>query len=107
MLIDYRKAFDMVDNEILLTMLQIYGIDEICVAWFRFCLSERRQFVCFYGEESSQMPIQHGVLQGRILGPLLFILIILYINDIPLYVNSVDVDLYADDTTVVSSAYVN
>ena len=94
----------MVDHEILLTKVQICGINENCVAWFHSSLSERRQFVCIDGEESSKVLIQHGVSQGSILGTLLFIL---YISDIPLYVNSADVDLYTDVTTLVSSADIN
>ena len=55
------------------------------------------------GDSSTEVPVTTGVLQGYVLGPLLFIL---YINDIPDNIQS-QVRPFADDTTVyltVSSA---
>ena len=52
------------------------------------------------GKESGESILRHGVPQGSIIGPLIFIL---FINDLPLHV-SADVDLYADDTTVTALA---
>ena len=45
--------------------------------------------------------MKHGVSQDCILGPPLFIVCI---NDLPLHVSSSNIDLYADDTTISSSA---
>ena len=50
---------------------------------------------------SDMTTVRHGVPQGSILGPLLFIV---FINDLPLHVSSSDIDLYADDTTITSYA---
>ncbi|KAL9958501.1 hypothetical protein ACROYT_G035527 [Oculina patagonica] len=52
-------------------------------------------------KESPTACVRHGVPQGSILGALLFIA---FINDLPLHVSSAQIDLYADDTTVTSTA---
>ena len=46
---------------------------------------------------SQEERIINGVPQGSILGPLMFLL---FINDLPLYIDNVKTDLYADDTTL-------
>ena len=99
-LVDYCKAFDMVDHKLLLQKLKIYGIVGLEHKWCESYLSDRTQLVSLNGEESSTATMHHSVPQGSILGPLFFIL---FINDLPLHVTS-DIDLYADDTTVTASA---
>ena len=96
-LVDYYKAFDMVDHALLLQKLNAYGLHNISLEWFRSYLTNRRQLVSLAGKESDMATIVHGVPQGSILGPLLFI------NDLPLHVSTSQVDLYADDTTLTAS----
>ena len=95
--IDFQKAFDLVDNEILLSKLQLYGLIEETYAWFKTYLIQRRQFVSVSDIKSDLKPITCGVPQGSILGPLLFLP---FINDLPLYTEGVNAELYADDTTL-------
>ena len=103
LLIDYRKAFDIVDHEILMLKLGAYGLSASASRWFASYLERRRQGVSIDGKVSNWLEVPHGVPQGSILGPLLFII---YINDLPLHVltDDVDLDLYADDTTIMTAA---
>ena len=102
-LVDYAKAFDMVDHELLLKKLEVYGVKNQELNWCQSYLSDRKQVVCLDGNKSSEAFMRHGVPQGSILGPLFFIL---FINDLPLHVSGT-IDLYADDTTISASADVN
>ena len=52
-------------------------------------------------KQSNVANVPHGIPQGFILGPFLFIY---FINDLPFHVNSSTINLYADDTTLTSSA---
>ena len=95
-LLDFSKAFDKVNLSKLLWKLHQYSIRGHVLDWVRAFLSSRSQRVVIDGEESESIPVRSGVLQGSVLGPILFLI---YINDLPEEVCS-QVRLFADDTAL-------
>ena len=101
LLIDYSKAFDMVDHKVLLRKLDHYGIRGTALKWMKSYLENRTQFVSIDGTNSSEQQMKYGVPQGSILGPLLFII---YINDLPEIFPLARFILYADDANIILTA---
>ena len=97
--IDLQKAFDTVNHSILLKKLHNYGIRGKMLDWFRSYLSNRQQFVSILGFDSKKMEIKHGVPQGSVLGPLLFLI---YINDLHRSIKSSLTSHFADDTNLLT-----
>ena len=97
---DLSKAFDVINHQILLDKMNMYGIRGIVHKWFQSYLHKRTQFVTIANDKSNRNDITRGVPQGSILGPLLFLI---YMNDIS---NACDVNLlsFADDTTIYMSS---
>ena len=98
-LLDLRKAFDLINHGLLLQKLKIYKCNNNSMKWFESYITGRIQVTSFRGSTSNSANITVGIPQGSILGPLFFIL---YMNDLPLHVTT-NIDMYADDSTVHKS----
>ena len=61
-MINLRKAFDVVDHKLLLKKLQVYGLNTDSLKWFQSYLSGRYQKVSFDGKLSEPLGIHSGVL---------------------------------------------
>ena len=95
--LDFAKAFDKVDLELLMLKLKRYGFHGKLLSWIQSFLSHRQQVVVVNGVHSDSAEVLSGVPQGSVLGPLLFIL---FINDLEMAVSSSRVSFFADDTRV-------
>ena len=71
--LDFENVFDTVNHNILLKKLEYYGIRDQSNKWFRSFLEDRKQHTTTNKPRSFDKPIDIGVPQGSILGPVLFI----------------------------------
>ena len=100
---DLQKAFNCVNHDILLTKLEFYGITGITYKLIKSYLQGRYQRVVLNNYPSNSClnwaEITHGVPQGSILGPLLFLL---YINDLAqITKDNSKIVLFAGDTSMI------
>ena len=100
-----EKAFDCVNYDILLSKLKFYGIRDKGLQLYQSCLGNRycRTAISNDSENSNKVSnrakVRHGVPQGSILRPLLFLL---YINDLPKIINKTSAPvIFGDDTSVL------
>ncbi len=101
LLFDYSAAFDTVDPAALVDKLQELGITGKEAAWFHSYLTGRSQKVRWDGECSCYAPVEFGVPQGSILGPVLFLTLI---HDLPKAIGATSEETagYADDVSLWS-----
>ena len=96
--LDYAKAFDKVDHQLLIKKLRRYGFNEHLVLWIESFLKHRSQHVVVNGITSFIAAVLSAVPQGSVLGPLLFIL---FINDMQLCIKHSIIRFFADDTRIL------
>ena len=95
--LDFSKAFDKVDHNILLVKLKRLGISGKLLKWIEEFLKRRFQKVRVQGCLSNPVKVISGVPQGSVLGPLLFLVMML---DIDKQVTFSAIATYADDTKI-------
>ena len=98
--LDYAKAFDKVDHNLLIKKMSKYGIHPKIVQWISSFLCGRTQEVVVEGHLSFAALIISGVPQGTVLGPILFLI---FINDITLCISNSVIRCFADDTRIMRS----
>jgi hypothetical protein len=98
--IDFSRAFDSIVFTKLIAKLKNCGIDGKLLAWLTGFLHNRTQCVVLENCFSSEATVNSGVIQGSVLGPILFLI---YINDVAAACNDiVRVKLFADDVKLYS-----
>jgi len=99
-LLDMSKGFDSIQHERLLKKLHKIGISTTAWTWFEIYLTKRSQFVRMEDTVSDPLPLNFGVPQGSILGPVLFTV---YVNDLLSVPKHCKSSGYVDDTKVFLS----
>ena len=80
---DFSAAFDIIDLVPLTQQLEAFGVVGMPLKWIKSYMSERSQSVVWNNTTSSPIDLTHGVPQGSILGPLLFLVMV---SELPSYV---------------------
>ena len=96
--IDFTKAFDTVNHDILLNKLAYYGIPGFVNEFFRSYLSNHQHYAIVNWVRSQINNITWGVSQESVLEPVLFLF---YVNDLYRSVGDKAIRLFADDTALL------
>jgi hypothetical protein len=78
--IDFKKAFDSIDRDMMFAILRHYGVPEKIVKAIRVLYDNSTSRIYIDGQHSEPFNITTGVLQGDVLAPFLFIIVIDYIT---------------------------
>ena len=97
--LDFAKAFDKVDHNILLHKVKALGIQGKIGTWIHSFLSNRTHHIRLPGGRSTCSEVLSGVPQGTVLGPVLFLILM---SDITEGINC-NIVSFADDTRLYSA----
>ena len=97
---DLTKAFDVINRDILTQKLQYYGIRGTSLKLMKNYLNNRQQYVQIGQTKSDILINEWGVPQGSNMGPMLYNL---FVNDIFTAEENIELILYADDTSVITT----
>ena len=96
---DFSKAFDCVNHELLSSKLRQSPLNPLIVNWYLSFLEKRQQRVVYNGFEGQWREVNRGTTQGSVSGPYLFNV---FINDLEINLKGRPALLkYADDSTII------
>ena len=76
---DYSRAFETIDHNILIYKLRLYGLVDTSLIFFRNYITHRTQSSTVDGHISGKSEAVYGTAKGSVLGPLIYII---YVNDV-------------------------
>lgn len=99
--IDFKKAFDTLDHDLLLRAMDECGIRGPVNQWFRSYLSNRTISTVIDGTRGSEAEVELGVPTGSVYGPVGYIM---HVNSVSNVVENCKTYMYADDTCLLYSS---
>ncbi|CAK1597320.1 unnamed protein product [Parnassius mnemosyne] len=98
--IDFSKAFDVLNYNILFSKLEQNGIQGPALNWFKNYHTNRHTVVKVAGEYSNKVFTSQGTAQGSIIGPSEYLL---YVNDMCNIFKDCSIYQFADDTCLITA----
>ena len=97
--LDLAKAFNSISPEIFLKKAENFNLSQSTILLLKSFLENRSQCVKLGIDLSDKININHGVPQGTVLGPLIFLL---YVNNFSEKLDGEnEVVQFADDTSII------